>query len=47
VPVDRWLAGSDRAEVVVPAGARVTRVEIDRAGYFPDADRRNNAWMAR
>jgi hypothetical protein len=44
IPVDHWLTGADRAELVVPAGARVTRVEIDAAGYFPDADRRNNVW---
>jgi hypothetical protein len=44
VPVERWLAGRDRAEVILPAGPRVTRVVIDPAGYFPDADRRNNVW---
>lgn len=44
VPVDRWLGGEDRVHVTIPAGARVTRVEIDAAGYFPDANRRNNVW---
>jgi hypothetical protein len=47
VPVEHWLAGHDRAEVIVPAGPRVTRVEIDAAGYFPDADRGNNVWTGR
>jgi hypothetical protein len=45
VPVDAWLAGEDRVRVTIPAGPRVTRVEIDAAGYFPDADRRNNVWQ--
>jgi hypothetical protein len=46
VPVQRWLGGQARTEVTIPAGPRVTRVEIDAAGYFPDADRRNNVWTA-
>jgi hypothetical protein len=46
VPVEAWLTGEDRVRVTIPAGPRVTRVEIDAAGYFPDADRRNNTWQA-
>jgi hypothetical protein len=45
IPVDRWLSGLDRAEVVIPSGPRVTRVEIDAARHFPDADRSNNRWI--
>jgi hypothetical protein len=44
VSVDAWLAGDDRVRVTLPAGPRVIRVEIDAAGYFPDADRSNNVW---
>jgi hypothetical protein len=44
IPVEQWLAGRDRAEAVLAAGPRVTRVEIDAARQFPDADRRNNVW---
>ena len=47
VPVDRWLAGHTRATVTVPAGPRVTRVEIDADANFPDIDRANNVWTGR
>jgi hypothetical protein len=46
-PVERWLEGADRVEIVLPAGARVVRVEIDAAQHFPDVDRRNNVWTGR
>ncbi len=43
VPVDHWLAGN--TSYVIDVGrARVTRVEIDPAGYAPDIDRSNNLW---
>jgi hypothetical protein len=44
IPVDAWLAGATRTEVVVPGAPAVTRVEIDAARAFPDADRSNNVW---
>jgi hypothetical protein len=44
IPVDAWLRGARTAEIVVPPGAAVTRVEIDAARAFPDIDRTNNAW---
>jgi hypothetical protein len=44
IPVDVWLAGATRAEVVVAPTPAITRVEIDAAGAFPDADRSNNVW---
>ena len=43
IPVDVWLAGERRAELVVPG--TVTRVEIDPESVFPDVDRGNNGWM--
>lgn len=46
IPVDRWLGGADRASVTIPAGAPVTRIEIDPEGYFPDVDRSNNVWTS-
>ncbi len=47
VPVDRWLEGAAITTITLPAGAPVTRVEIDPDGYFPDLDRRNNVWSGR
>jgi aminopeptidase N len=44
IPVDVWLTGARTTEVLVPPGAAVTRVEIDGARAFPDADRANNVW---
>ena len=44
VAVDRWLAGATSAAIDVPAGAAVTRVEIDPEGAFADVDRANNVW---
>ncbi len=44
VPVDSWLLGADLVEVTIPAGPRVVRVEIDAAGWFPDANRGNRVW---
>ena len=45
IPVEQWLAGNRTATVTLPAGTRVTRVEIDPGQYFPDVDRGNNVWM--
>ncbi|MBI3081553.1 MAG: M1 family peptidase, partial [Gemmatimonadetes bacterium] len=47
VPVDQWLKGARTAEVRVPRGHAVTRVEIDAEGAFPDVNRDNNVWTAR
>lgn len=44
VPVTHWLQGVRTAEVELPAGAAVTRVEIDAERHFPDIDRENNVW---
>lgn len=44
VPVERWLSGATTAEVVLPPGAPVVRVEIDPEGVFPDVDRTDNVW---
>jgi hypothetical protein len=44
VPVDVWLGGATRAEITVPTGSPVIRVELDAAQAFPDIDRRNNVW---
>lgn len=44
VPVEEWLRGARTAVVQLPAGAPVTRVEIDAARAFPDVDRANNVW---
>ncbi|RMH13223.1 MAG: M1 family peptidase [Gemmatimonadetes bacterium] len=47
IPVDRWLEGRTRVEIVVPAEAgEVEKVEIDPEGRFPDLDRGNNRWRA-
>jgi hypothetical protein len=46
IPVDTWLAGAVRAEVVVAGPAPVTVVEIDPDRVFPDVDRDNNRWVA-
>jgi hypothetical protein len=43
VPVEHWLAGNTTYEIDV-GRERVTRVEIDPAGYAPDVDRSNNLW---
>lgn len=44
VPVDTWLAGARTATVTVPAGAAITRVELDAARAYPETDRANNIW---
>jgi aminopeptidase N len=44
VPVETWLGGATSATIHVPAGAAVTRVEIDPSGNFPDVARQNNVW---
>jgi hypothetical protein len=44
IPVDVWLQGARTATLTLPAGAAVTRVEIDAENAFPDIDRRNNVW---
>jgi hypothetical protein len=47
VPVETWLGGATRAEVRVPRGAAVVRVEVDPDPRVPDADRSNNVWERR
>ena len=44
IPVDGWLRGERRATLRVAASPRITRVEIDPEGAFPDIDRTNNRW---
>jgi hypothetical protein len=44
IPVETWLTGAVRAELLVPGS--VAAVEIDAARLFPDADRSNNRWEA-
>jgi hypothetical protein len=45
IPVETWLAGATKAAAIVPAGAPVTKVEIDSSHAFPDIDRDNNVWI--
>ncbi len=47
VPAETWLSGATRAEVFVPGGSPVVRVEIDAAQEFPDVDRTNDVWIRR
>jgi len=44
VPVSIWLSGLTSAELEVPAGSPVVRVQIDAQQDFPDIDRGNNIW---
>jgi len=44
IPVDVWLRGERRATLRVTSSPRITRVEIDPEGAFPDIDRTNNRW---
>jgi hypothetical protein len=44
VPVLTWLGGATSAELKIPAGSPVVRVEIDAEMAFPDVDRGNNVW---
>lgn len=46
VPVDVWLGGATHAEIAVPAGPPVVRVELDAEHVFPDIDRSNDVWEA-
>jgi aminopeptidase N len=47
VPVDYWLEGNTSAEITLPTGSPVVKVEIDTSGRFPDIDRGNNTWERR
>ncbi len=44
IPVEYWLEGNRQAEIAVPRGSPVVKVEIDTSGRFPDIDRSNNTW---
>jgi hypothetical protein len=44
IPVDVWLRGERRATLRIASSPRITRVEIDPEGAFPDIDRTNNRW---
>jgi hypothetical protein len=44
VPVDVWLDGDSRHQIIVPADPPVVRVRIDPEGHFPDLDRSNQDW---
>jgi len=45
IPVETWINGARSATVAVPGANAVTKVEIDAARVFPDADRTNNVWQ--
>jgi hypothetical protein len=46
VPVETWLSGATRAEIVLPASVgQVTRVVIDPEGLFPDVRPADNLWI--
>jgi hypothetical protein len=45
IPVETWLSGATSANVTVPAGSPVTRVEIDAERAYPDLERANNIWQ--
>lgn len=42
IPVENWFGGVETNAVTV--GGAISRVEIDAADEFPDADRENNVW---
>ncbi len=44
VPVRVWLDGSRRTTATEVSPSKVTRVEIDADGNFPDIDRSNQVW---
>jgi aminopeptidase N len=46
LPVETWFRSSTTAVplLMLPAGARVIRAEIDPRGVYPDVDRSNNVW---
>ncbi|HEX6057571.1 MAG TPA: M1 family metallopeptidase [Gemmatimonadaceae bacterium] len=44
IPADVWLTGDRTTTLDLPAGAAVTRVEIDPERVFPDVRRDNNVW---
>jgi hypothetical protein len=46
VPATVWLTGARHTAVRVAASPRITRVEIDPEGDFPDVDRTNQTWSA-
>ncbi len=45
--METWLSGATQADITVPPGSPVVRVEIDPDQGFPDIDRRNNVWELR
>ena len=47
VPVDAWLQGEKKVTVRMAVPDDFTRVEIDPAQRFPDADRSNQSWPQR
>ncbi|HUQ82321.1 MAG TPA: M1 family metallopeptidase, partial [Gemmatimonadaceae bacterium] len=44
IPVDVWLRGERRTTIKIGSSPRITKVEIDPEGAFPDIDRTNNRW---
>jgi hypothetical protein len=44
VPVNVWLSGENSAEIRLPAGSPVVRVEVDADQQFPDVDRSSDLW---
>jgi hypothetical protein len=47
VPADVWFQGEKKVSVRMAVPDDFTRVEIDPAQRFPDADRSNQAWPRR
>ena len=47
VPVDVWLTGEKKTTVRMAVPQDFTRLEIDPAQRFPDADRSNQTWPHR
>jgi hypothetical protein len=45
LPASVWLEGARRATARVAARPRVTSVDIDPDGWFPDVNRENNRWV--
>ena len=45
IPVEMWNYGRHFALMLAANGRRLTKVEIDPRGAYPDVDRRNNRWQ--
>ena len=47
IPVEMWNYGRRHAFTVPSGGRRLTLVEVDPRGVYPDMDRANNRWPRR